>query len=697
MKTKTCNIYNRFIIISLIAYLLPHLLLAQQEIKVPNKSLKVTWAGFADALENIQKGDKWAGKGRGAYPKALEYYLKAFEYNPNCPELNCKIGMCYLKTDSKTKAMSYLQNAYDKNKEATPELGFLLAKAYQYNWEFDKAALMYDTFYRSLKDKQKEKYTTVIYKLLDECKNGKELMAQPRRAIVKNLGPAVNSEYSDYNPVLDSFDSILFITSRRPHGKHPKVDKKTFYYKEDVYYAVSTDSGWRKASYFDEEDYNTKHNDAVVWVSEDGKTRYLYDGYSKNGDIYFTSLKKDRWTHPKRLKSTINSKKYGETSLSVTADGKVCYFVSSSPDENFGGKDIFYSRMNRRGKWDTPKNIGNTINTKYDEDYVNISPDGKVLYFSSKGHNSMGGYDIFRTEIDANGSWSKPVNVGVPINSPDDDLCYRPLPGEKKAYFSAYRNDGLGGLDIYQVIYLGAEKQPIFRIDEQTVAYFYKPISDIFARISGEMKIDTTYILKGLVTDAAKNTPVMAKINLIDTEKSQTIASTLSDSTGAYQIRISQLKNYGMEINAKDYMFYLDIVSIPAKVSTREIIRNFKLNKIKAGAKIVLKNIYFETGKAVLTAESFPELDKIVSFLQENNDLKIEISGHTDNVGGAAYNIKLSGARAQAVVDYIISKGIPREQMVSKGYGPNQPISPNTTAKGRKLNRRVEFKILSTE
>jgi outer membrane protein OmpA-like peptidoglycan-associated protein/tetratricopeptide (TPR) repeat protein len=697
MKTITNSIYYRNILLSFLSCLFPLFSIAQQEIKVPTKSLKnVKWDGITQAIDNIENGDKWASKGRGAYPKALEFYLKAYEYNPNCPELNCKIGMCYLQTGPKDKALPYLQNAYDKNKEIILELPLLLAKAFHYNFEFEKAAQLYDSFYRSLKDKQKEKYTESIYKLIDECKNGKEMLAQPRRVVIKNLGKAINSEYSDYNPVMVGNDSAMFFISRRPHGKRSKVDKKNYFYKEDIYYSVNKDGEWQDATYFDESDYNTKHNEGIVWVSEDGKTRYLYDGYSKQGDLYVSTLKKNNWTSPKKLKSTFNSK-YGETSICFTADGKVCYFVSSSPKENFGGKDIYYIRLNRKGKWDPPHNMGNIINTKYDEDYINISPDGKVLYFSSKGHNTMGGYDVFRTEIDASGTWSTPVNIGFPVNSPDDDLCYKPLPGERKAYFSSYRNDGLGGFDIYQVIYLGAEKQPILLTEEQPIAYFYKPISDIFARISGEMKIDTTYILKGLITDAAKATPVMAKINLIDKDNSQPIASTISDSTGAYQIRISKLKNYGIEINAKDYMFYLDVISFPEKVSSREIIKNFKLNKIKAGAKIVLKNIYFETGKAKLTPESYPELDKVVSFLQENNDLKIEISGHTDNVGAAALNTKLSATRAQAVVDYIVSKGIPREQLVSKGYGPNQPISPNTTAQGRKLNRRVEFKILSTE
>jgi outer membrane protein OmpA-like peptidoglycan-associated protein/tetratricopeptide (TPR) repeat protein len=695
MKTKSNILYHLITVLTVVLFFLPQTIKAQQEIKVPMKSLKVQWEGLTEALDNIQIGDKWAQKGKGALSKALGFYLKAYQYNPNCPELNCKIGLCYLKTDPKVKALPYLQNAYDKNKEITLELPLYLAKALQYNFEFDKAAQIYDSFYRGLKDSKKEKYATDVYKLIDECKNGKELMAQPRRAVVKNVGPSINSEYADYNPVLTGNDSLMFFVSRRPNIKHKKVDKRNYYYKEDVYAAANIKGEWREAVYFDEVFYNTKHNDAVVWVSDDGNTRYLYDGYKRSGEIYVSSFKKGKWTSPKRLNTPFNSK-YGETSISITADGKTCYFVSQNPKENFGGKDIYYSRLNRKGKWDTPKNIGATINTRFDEDYINISADGKVLYFSSKGHNTMGGYDIFRTDI-SSGTWSKPVNLGIPVNTPDDDLCYKPLPGEKKAYYSSYRSDGLGGFDIYQVIFLGAEKQLLMRSDAQPIAYFYKPISDIFARITGEMKIDTTFILKGLITDAAKNTPIVAKFNLIDTEKGQTIASTISDSTGAYQVRISQIKNYGVEINAKDYMLYLDVITIPATVSTKEILKNFKLNKIKAGAKMVLKNIYFETGKAKLTPESFPELDKVIAFLQENNDLKIEISGHTDNVGGAAYNIKLSGDRAKAVVDYMVSKGIPIEQMVSKGYGPNQPIAPNTTAKGKQMNRRVEFKILSTE
>jgi outer membrane protein OmpA-like peptidoglycan-associated protein len=180
-------------------------------------------------------------------------------------------------------------------------------------------------------------------------------------------------------------------------------------------------------------------------------------------------------------------------------------------------------------------------------------------------------------------------------------------------------------------------------------------------------------------------------------ERSQVIATTLSDSTGTYRVKLPELKKYGVEVHAKDYMLFLDVVNIPPKIQGREVTRNFALAKVEVGTKIVLKNIYFETGKAVLTKESNTELDKVVSFMKDNPDIKVEISGHTDNVGTQLSNQKLSEARAKSVVTYLVAHGIPQEKLVYKGYGFAQPIAPNTTAAGKKLNRRVEFKILSVE
>jgi outer membrane protein OmpA-like peptidoglycan-associated protein/tetratricopeptide (TPR) repeat protein len=689
-------IYRLLVFHFLFLVLCPAVSLAQHEIKVPRSSLKVKNEGFLDALDNITMGDKWARKGLGALNKANEYYLKAHDYNPACAELNYKVGVCYYRTGNNVKALEFFKAAFDKKSENIPDVSFMLARAYHLNMEFDKAKELYESYYQSLKDKAKEKQSPEIYGYIDNCKNGKLLMEAPKRYIITNLGTEVNSSYDDYFSVLEGNDSLLFFVSRRPNGKHPKPGKLDYQFDEDIYFSLKKDGKWGAASYLEDDDFNSRRHDAMVWVSYDGKTRYIYDGHKRNGDFYYSDFKKGEWTSPRRLPRGFNSKG-AETSLSITRNGKVMYFVSDNPEQNFGGKDIYYARQNAKGKWEKPKNLGNVINTKFDEEAVYIHPDGKILYFSSKGHNSMGGYDIFRSEIDQNGNWSKPVNMGYPLNTPDDDLFYRPFDNEKKAYFSSTRPDTKGGLDLYQVIILGAEKKMMMRTEEQLIAYFDKPVSDMFSKKTEELQIDSSFVLKGVIMDAADKHPLVAKLELIDMERSQVVGTTMSDSTGAYKINFTQVKNYGVEINAKEYMFYLDVVNMPAKPASQEILKNFALNKVKVGTKVVLKNIYFETGKAVLTQESNLELDKLVKFLLENTEFKIEISGHTDNVGGAAYNTTLSANRAQAVVDYFVAHGIAREQLVAKGYGPTQPISPNTTAAGRKLNRRVEFKILSTE
>lgn len=669
---------------------------AQNEVRVRRSEFKVKSDSFGIVYKHLKKGNSWVKRGKGGIPFALEQYLLAYRYNPTNPELNYKIGTAYLRSYPKEKSLGYLKAAYDKKPTMTNEFLLLLARAYQYNMKFDTAIERYDTYYKSLRKRQQKKYAGPINKFKEECKSGQELVKNPKRAVIRNLGENINSAYDDYNALTLS-DSILYFTSRRPSGKRDKPNKETYMFDEDIYISQILDNEWQKATYLEDDEFNSRHNEDIVWVSEDGKTRYLYDGYIGAGDILVSYFKKGSWATPKKISRKFRDKDAVESSASITRDGNTIYFVSDRNDETFGGKDIYISRKNQKGKWENPQNIGSVINTKYDEEWVYISPDDKVLFFSSKGHNTMGGYDIFRAERDAGGKWISPENIGYPVNTPDDELFYRPAENERSAYFADRRADTRGGFDIYNVIYLGSEKKMQLTTEQQLIAYFNKPVSDIFARISGEEKIDTTYFMIGLITDAKKNNPIVGKLDLIDIDRSTVVGTTISDSTGAYRIKLPELKKYGVEIHAKDYMFYLDVVNIPSKIPGRDVTRNFTLTKVEVGTKIVLKNIYFETGKAILTSDSNTELDKLVSFMQDNTDIKVEISGHTDNVGSQFANIKLSEARAKAVVDYLVAHGIPNEKLVYKGYGFAQPMAPNTTAAGRKLNRRVEFKILSIE
>lgn len=669
-------------------------IIAQNEVKVRTSEFKIKKEGFSEAYKNIKKGNSLIDEGKGGFTEALGYYLKAYAYNDSNTELNYKIGMAYLRSAPKDKSLPYLETAFRKNPKLTKDIQFQLAKAYQYSLKFDHAFDQFDAYFKSLKRKHQKKQLEIVDKSKDECKIGKELLLQPKRAVINNVGESVNSIYDDYNAIVIS-DSIMYFTSRRPLKNKEKPKGENYMFDEDIFTSYSKDGEWTKAKYLEDNDFNSKGNEDIVWVSEDGKTRYFYDGRS-GGDIFVSTFKKGEWTDPDKIARKFNSDDM-ESSVSVTRDGNTIYFVSSNSDETIGGKDIFVSQKDKKGKWEKPRNLGLTINTKTDEEWVYVSPDNRVLYFSSKGHQSMGGYDIYRSERNEYGQWSKPENIGFPVNSPDDELFYRPAENERSAYFASRRNDTYGGFDLYKVLYLGKEKKMQLATEQQLVAYFYKPISDIFARISGEEKIDTIYYMVGSITDKKRKTPIMAKIDLIDIEASQVISTTMSDSTGNYRAKLPKLKKYGIEIHAKDYMLYLDVVNIPPKIEGKDFTQNFVLAKVEAGTKIVLKNIYFETGKAVLTPESNIELDKVVKFLLENTDIKVEISGHTDNIGVPAANLRLSESRAKAVVGYMVKQGINQEKLVYKGYGSTQPIAPNNKVAGRKLNRRVEFKILSVE
>jgi outer membrane protein OmpA-like peptidoglycan-associated protein len=294
----------------------------------------------------------------------------------------------------------------------------------------------------------------------------------------------------------------------------------------------------------------------------------------------------------------------------------------------------------------------------------------------------------------AGGQWSLPENLGYPVNSPDDDLFYMPSSRSKSAIYSTLQEKGTGGKDLYRLVFLGAEKDVVFPEATMLVRGFLAPGENAFFLPPVKFSIDTSLLVKGTITDSENRMPVMAKMDVIDAEISRVIATTTSDSAGSYVIRIPQAKRYGIEIVARNYMLYLDLLDLSRESYHQEIIRDFQLEPIEIGAKLILKSIFFEFGKSTLKPESFIQLDNVVLLMRSTPNLRIEISGHTDNVGSAKGNQKLSEDRAKAVVDYLGSRGIDIIRLEFKGYGFSQPVASNSTADGRSQNRRVEFKII---
>lgn len=687
MKKLSINFSKQLLIIFLFATQISF----AQNIDFHKKNFPNDKKGLSAALKSIKQGDSFFNIGQGYYLQAIEHYLKANEFNPNNALLNYKIGKCYLSTIQKEKAVEYFEKALQLDQKVSMDARFLLARGYHLRLEFDKAIENYSTFKNNLSPEERNQYLKVVEKRIGECQMGKELVAKPVRAFIDNLGDVVNSKFPDYSPMISADESSLFFTSRRPEDKKAKRDPQDQMYFEDIYVTTKSLTKWTTPNN-PGSPLNSEGHDATAGLAPDGQTLYIYKG-TKGGNIYECKQKGKKWSKPQKMPKPISSK-YHESSASLSPDGRTLYFVSQRP-KGFGGRDIYMSTKNEKGKWGMAINLGAAINTEYDEESAFIHPDGKTLYFSSKGHKTMGGYDIFKSVFE-NGKWSEPENIGYPINTPDDDVFFTMAASGIRGYYSSERIGGIGGQDIYVITFLGAEKPVVVNTEDDLLAITSQPIGASVIESAVEIKTSQLTLLKGYVLDETEKKPLYAIIELYDNDLNQKIASFESNSaTGRYLVSLPSGKNYGLSVKSEGYLFHSENFNISSSQGYQEIEKDILMKKIEVGRSIVLNNIFFDFNKATLRSESASELDRLTELMREMPKLKIEISGHTDNVGSAQYNQKLSESRAQAVVDYLIKKGIAKDRLEFKGYGFEQPIATNDTEEGRQMNRRTEFKIIS--
>ncbi len=665
---------------------------AQQDIKIDKKDFNIEEQGFDEAWDHVKEAESLFSKGIGTYRDALEQYKMAATYNTYNPQLNYKMGVCCLYSEQKLDALNYFKRAYEFNNQVAPDIHLMLGRAYHFNHEFDPAIEEYKTYYDNLSEKERKKNKIDIDKLIQECENGKALMKEMVSAGITNLGNAINSPYDDYNPLITSSGNRMYFTSRRESILDDRRNVMDYKFNEDIYVSFFRNNRWEEAQNVGK-NINSEYNDAAISITDGDSLLYIYYGNSNDGDIYISEFKKGKWNSPKKMSGKFNSGQR-ETTLSFDANKKTVYFISASKKNTLGGTDILVSRKDEKDKWGKPENLGPVINTPFDEEAVFLHPDGKTLYFSSKGHNSMGGFDIFKSTLRENEGWSPPQNLGFPINSAGDDLFYSTYHDSTSAYFSSMREDSYGMMDIYKVFYL-PEMEYVENLPEAEV-YPEVALEWLAFQDGAIADIDHSIYLKGIVTDREDSVPVMARLEIIDMDINDVVATSISDKdSGSYSIRLEEKKNYGVEITSQGYMVFLDIIDISPDTEASEMTRNFALQKVKVGEKVILKNIFFELNKATLTPASYEELGRVLKLLESNPTLRIEISGHTDNVGSFQVNERLSEARAKAVVDYLIGNGIDADRLEYAGYAFSRPVATNDTAEGRAQNRRVEFEILS--
>lgn len=601
----------------------------------------------------------------GDYANALKYYMPAQKFNPNNSDLNFKIGYCHFNSIQKAQCLEYFERAYKLNKSIDKKILFYLGCGYHWNYKFADAKKCYSDYLKTQKDKNEQ---AQIRHLIQQCNNGIEIMKDTIDVEIINLGENINTEYREYIPLVTSDGSKLYFTSRRKGGTGNMILDDGMYC-EDIYESTHTANGWTKARNVGAP-LNTGLNDAVAGLSPDGQTMYVYMDLN-GGDIYVSTLKGSKWQKPKNISEKINKQSH-EATVCLSSDNKTLYIISNN-SKSLGKHDIFYSTLGKNGTWSEPVNIGAPINSEYEERGVFIHPDGRTLYFCSDGHNTMGGYDIFKSVKDENGNWSEPENLGYPINTPLDETYFSITTSGRNAYYTSARSDGYGQWDIYEIRFPSKEQK------------------------QNAPKVLVT-LVKGTITDADSGSPLDANIEITDNSKNEVISTFKSNSSsGAYIVNLPSGKNYGLSVSRNGYLFHSENFNLADTADFQEVEIDVKLKKIQVGTTIILKNIFFDYNKSSLQPESYAELDRVAEILKKQPNLKIEISGHTDNQGSLKYNTDLSESRAKTVVDYLIGKGIAESRLTYKGYAYEKPIATNDTEEGRSANRRVEFKILETK
>lgn len=478
------------------------------------------------------------------YVSALSIYQGLHKKVPKHALLNHRIGVCLyqLRKDPKL-SMPYFQLASDSGEY---EAWYYLARCHHHHQQFD-SALKYFRKYSSVRD-EKDVTNAEVGRFIDQARFARQQYQSPVKANISNLGKGINSPFPDYGPMIPADGSELFFTSRREGSTGEKKDPYGQYF-EDVYHAFRLKNGTWSVPLKLDSNINTDLHDAGAGLAPDGQSLVLFRT-SKDlltGDLYWSDVQGSSWSAPVKLGPEINSKDHVESSASFSPDGSVLYFSSDRPG-GYGGKDIYRVVRFGNGLWSLPSILGPTVNTPYDEDAPFIHPDGKTLFFSSKGHSNMGGYDIFQTRLDEDGLWTLPENLGAPINSVNNDIYFVLTLDGKTGYCSSDRDGGFGATDLYQVVL-------------------------------PDNQIEIT-VIKGLVQDAETGEALWATISVEYKDDDFTIQGTYSTNseTGKFLMVLDPDAGYRVMVEADGYITQELDLYYP-KNGFQELNRNFKLQR----------------------------------------------------------------------------------------------------------------------
>lgn len=633
----------------------------------------------------VDQGDKLYS--RQEFVKARAAFEAAEKIDPNDAKIQLKIGLTFLSSSPKFQSLQHLERAYKLDQQVDPDIHYYLGISNQLNFHFKKAQKHFELY----KERNKRMIPICDHKI-EECKRADSLMHTAVSAIVKVMDWPVNSPYDDYGPLLNASEDKLIFTSARDSSFFDRRTKTLF---EEIFISELKDGVWTVPQKISS-NINNQFHDAAASLTRDGKTLIVYYGEG-NGDLYRSDYDGVNWSKPESMGNLINGPMSNETSGCFTPDGNKFYFASDRPD-GYGGLDIYMVEKDRHGEWTNAINLGPEINTPGNEDAPFLHNDS-TIYFGSDTHPGLGSYDIFKS-TSINGKWQKPENLGYPVNTAEYENFFHLSEDRKRGYYASVRQEGSGRTDLCMVTFL--EPEPIVQVEPEpepeVIETTQEPASDEFVDplISLQKDLGIATALKGTVIDAQSSIPLKAQVVLIDNLTNTIISRVYSNAaTGQFSIDIPHGGNYGINTSVDGYLFNSMNFEVPTFSAYQEIDTHILMAKAETGSKVVLKNVFFDSGKADLKKESIGEMERIVTLLTKNPNLRIQVNGHTDSAGDDALNKQLSLKRAQAVVNYLISNGIDKERLTAVGFGEERPIVSNDDEmEGREINRRTEIEVI---
>jgi len=647
---------------------------------------KIIWLGLFIAIgilcppsqaiaQDELTADKVKGKAKAQYAEALTHYRmqryeSAIEVLDKLLNSKPKLVDAWL-----LRANAYLDLRNYAAAEADFEQAINLDRNYYWRGIFDLGRA----------EQMQKKYDEAIAHFEEYAKNEKLKPAQ-RREVTREIANALFSREAVKNPEIfvpqrlsDSINTpaLEYLPSLTADGDN-LVYTVNADGQEDFYVSHRDKGGWRKGRPIAA--LNTRKDEGAQQISADGRTLVYAADYGAGGlgnfDIYMSEVRQARWTKPLNLGAPVNSSAW-DSQPCLAADGQTLFFSSERPG-GLGGRDIWMSKRDSDGRWSNPVNLGAPVNTPDNEQAPFFHPDGHTLYFMSNGHPGMGGADLFFSKIDEDGHWSQPQNLGYPINTPADEGALVVSTDGRTAYYASDQSTVPGGrynLDIYTFeMPLAARPGPV------------------------------TYA-KAIVFDNDSRRRLEARVEVFDVQSASKLREIASSSNGEFLICLPAGHNYALNVSKDGYLFHSEHFALSEVTSfdkpfTIEIgltpipEANQTEGELPGNKPVILRNVFFQSGSAALRPESIAELNRLRKLLEDHPALKIRIQGHTDNQGEADSNLVLSENRAKSVFNFLVDNGIDVTRLSYLGFGESQPIDTNDTPEGRQNNRRTEFVIV---